>query len=724
MKGLLFLWVIATSVATPGTVNPIRIHSANNAQKGVLVPSTATTSKRSVCGNGIVERGEKCDDGNTLDNDTCTSDCQESLTFDWRPGLPGAKGHVLPPCANADLVAAGLTSGICAMQCTASLSGAQWVCKDGTGASFTVAQGSTSTTVADPWDVPVIQVEGSTDMPSILAANATAIQNAIAAPHTVIATAFDHGNNQASLPFRTQLAGSSKGIQVRSESGQARCIYSNATATPTSITVSSTVSPANTIGVGYSMHSCRKIGSGASSTYIARTNGAQSTTTAWPGDPDTALTSADFGQGMTGQIESVTIYTTNLSDAQILAIENAYNGLSDVATRQSTDALVNGRNTPAWASSSSGQFFPVGRGTARPSASGYLVEQGSGVSGSTTGWATDNLDASSWTSVGSPTVNTNVTSGPFSSWRRAAEADRIVDADGAAFVGKQATSNCGTTVSGYTISCFLKAGDTGSVTTKARLAITTDGSGSTTCDKTLTSSFTRFTCTAQVTGSPSFVKGQVLVGNAASDTGSILVAQCQCDNRDHAMSPTVASAGWSGSAAQGDDNLTTSTNELLTWSKAGHSQQIIFNPEWNSSDIVNAATAPTAALTVVGSGLQNFVRGAFPAGTAPTMTTGSSTFSTTTAATSPTILAGHTYAFRQHWRRFGSASNAKTFHEIFFDECTGSVSACYATTLIGSDYSGTTIAPPTTWSFLRIGNQGARDHAIDANVLRVSVWSD
>ena len=32
------------------------------------------------CGNGIVERGEECDDGNTIDNDGCSSNC----TFDFK----------------------------------------------------------------------------------------------------------------------------------------------------------------------------------------------------------------------------------------------------------------------------------------------------------------------------------------------------------------------------------------------------------------------------------------------------------------------------------------------------------------------------------------------------------------------------------------------------------------------------------------------------------------
>ncbi|WAS93433.1 DUF4215 domain-containing protein [Nannocystis punicea] len=37
--------------------------------------SIATTSSEPVCGNGQLEPGEQCDDGNTMDGDTCQADC-------------------------------------------------------------------------------------------------------------------------------------------------------------------------------------------------------------------------------------------------------------------------------------------------------------------------------------------------------------------------------------------------------------------------------------------------------------------------------------------------------------------------------------------------------------------------------------------------------------------------------------------------------------------------
>jgi cysteine-rich repeat protein len=46
-----------------------------NCVVGAAYVQTTVTCPRPVCGNGIVEPGEVCDDGNDVDTDSCHNDC-------------------------------------------------------------------------------------------------------------------------------------------------------------------------------------------------------------------------------------------------------------------------------------------------------------------------------------------------------------------------------------------------------------------------------------------------------------------------------------------------------------------------------------------------------------------------------------------------------------------------------------------------------------------------
>ncbi len=66
---------------------------------------TPTTSPDPVCGNGWLEEGEACDDGNTVDGDGCQSDCTPTHTR-----CPAADAPALPDGATCAVTQAG-TSG-------------------------------------------------------------------------------------------------------------------------------------------------------------------------------------------------------------------------------------------------------------------------------------------------------------------------------------------------------------------------------------------------------------------------------------------------------------------------------------------------------------------------------------------------------------------------------------------------------------------------------------
>ena len=49
-------------------------------------------NKATVCGNGIVEPGEQCDDGNNLNNDACNTQCEPTWCGDAIIQAPNGNG--------------------------------------------------------------------------------------------------------------------------------------------------------------------------------------------------------------------------------------------------------------------------------------------------------------------------------------------------------------------------------------------------------------------------------------------------------------------------------------------------------------------------------------------------------------------------------------------------------------------------------------------------------
>lgn len=556
--------------------------------------------------------------------------------------------------------------------------------------------------------------------PSIVAANNAALNNFEQSPHTVIYTGVAYITTNT-IPYVFVHGSSANGLHFRSESGT-RCIWRNSGAVPTEVNVLVST-PRVDAGTGF--YACRKAGTGASSVYTTWANGTTVTSSSWPNDPGaTSSTDMYFGRniGTTlfhgGQYESFTVYSVAKTDAELAAMQADWAGLNPTVS-QTSDDLVYARGGKIWVQNSVGQYMPVAPAIPGIDSLGLIMGEHSSVSGLGASWATDNLDASSWTAVGTPTTTTNVDSGPFSTWRAAAEGDRIVDDDAGNFEGYESVTNSGTTTEKYTVSCFLKQGDTGVTTTKARLILRQNGTTDLAiCDKTLTSTWTRYTCTG-TTSSPASVKGRVLVGNAASDTGSILSSQCQVNRDGWATSPLITDS------SVGVDDLTTTTAEVTPWSKTiGGAHEIVFTPEFSrATDLYDAedtyepvdVTDPTQAdHRVIMWHYQN------DKPSVGTRGSGGATTTTDTYATNDfNEVAGTRYAFKIRWRPAGSG---KVNHWIYFDACSGSVSTCTATTLIGSDTSGTKIMPTTDWGVMQIGCRYNNVLCLSGHIDRVRIW--
>ena len=69
--------VLHTIKGSPCGTNFFRVEGPGLPAGGVVTNLWSVLGKKaSICGNGVVEPGEQCDDGNTLDGDCCSSTCQ------------------------------------------------------------------------------------------------------------------------------------------------------------------------------------------------------------------------------------------------------------------------------------------------------------------------------------------------------------------------------------------------------------------------------------------------------------------------------------------------------------------------------------------------------------------------------------------------------------------------------------------------------------------------
>lgn len=424
--------------------------------------------------------------------------------------------------AGSTLPNVSMPSGLVAL-CSPNAGGTAWQCLAPDGGSFgTVTQG----TGADYQLTPFNGVYAASDVTSAKASSvvSTTLDALWKSDHTVVmawyATTATHSGYQHVFGFND----GTNYLYTRNDSGQYICEWNGLGGFKTP---GGAAQPLN----GWTVSACKRSGNNHYARIAGATGAAASGSTITT--DNAAATSYYFGDRwpgaglpLRGAMAWVAFYNTALSDTQLANIEKAFWGLpSGVSGSLASKTYCSDPDGGAVDC-----FFT---GSSIVTSNGLRTIKGASADNK---FAADNLSATGGTDVGTPTIEAAAAPGPFYNLNRTNECARLLDDDAAAFEGKQGAD--GYAGAGfYNASFYLQAGDAGTTTTKARLVIDVTGGGWAdagtrhTCDVTgLTTTTTRATCKTPEffvdAGSPT-VKASILVGNATTDTGSVMVCQRQ-----------------------------------------------------------------------------------------------------------------------------------------------------------------------------------------------------
>jgi hypothetical protein len=468
----------------------------------------------------------------------------------------------------------------------------------------------------------------------------------------------------------------------------------------------------------YGLASCRKTGSGAASSYYARSNGA-SATSAWAFDPaDPTTTSARFGRGASagnaarGVYNTITVYTEAKSDAWIADAEARTLGLVHDGITLSNSRTNNTAST--YFRDGDGYLIPSRFGSTRIDADGLHIE-----ATRANPWAADANNVGSWTDVGTPTITAGTASGPFSRANSAAEADTITDDDAGAKEGKR-SATFGTTNSAWTASCLMQPGTIASATVSIT---TTGGSGggecafadiADECAPDPLSGWYRCECTRTISGSPSAIYGNVLVGDDVTDVGTIIVSQCQGDSGSAPTPPRVSSTSVASSRVAVPDG------SADAWYIAdGGEVEIVWTPYRTAGDRISyllgggddTNTTDSLVLYLDAAGKINL--GTY----SPSTSTSAEELSFSASAV--TVTRGTQYVVRARW---SPDVDGLLCHEIWLDEC-ADASTCTATTVVALDVTQGDCGkyPPTPFGRFELGAKIDGTSTLDGQIARVTV---
>lgn len=644
---------------------------------------------------------------------------------------------VIPTCSAA-------TS--CVMQCTATDASGTWACVGPTGSSIGVTAGTSPISYSDPFGGYSLDTITAARCPKLTTASDIIGYLANDQPFTIVATATATSVGTTTNTIFEADSTVNHDIQMRNEgSGTTFNCRFGATNAALSAGASNLTGPRS----GWTMSSCRWDGTGAGGSGTVRVNGSQNsatgTYTTGSGTQNVWFGRNNSGSNSSGgQYQSLTVFSVRKTDAEMTALENAWRGINPDGT-DPIDYTGTGRTTyyngtriePFGRGSSTGVGTPVITTTG-----GIELEPNGGESSpANSGWVNTPSDLASATDIGTPTVNANVAVGPSSPWAVGfgnSSADELVDDDGAASEGKLGALTCADSYTEdrfYTMSCWIRSGTTGTVTDQVRLGIVSDGTGDADCTFTdLTSTFTRKSCSARITGPPTSVRGRVLVGDADADTGSVIIDSCQCEWKQHATEQKLDQYNY-------DPTLwRIPAAEVATWPDGtgadGMDMEVVFQIDHAHP---TGAQVGEALMLVDGDNLEASIAHSYliyfdlidPANSSyqlslatyhsdPTKCTLEA--DTDTESAMPYVLQADTwYVARFKYTPAGTPGGiARVNHYGYVDTC-ADPATCHATTLIVSDTTGTKCAPDGSFGEFYFGRRSSNIRYMDGRIARVTV---
>lgn len=562
----------------------------------------------------------------------------------------------------------------CVMQCRVS-TGPAWACFDNAGAAVSGVTQGTSTTYVDTFARGTLALNDVSDTTAPFIVS-SALRSLITGNYTVIGAGYGTTANGSGFEeWWAQYDGSHE-MQGYSSGGAWVCSDGNGSQAAT--TANSAARD------GWSVVACMR--SGTTITAIMQGDLANQGTKTQAAS--SAVTSGNFyfgrftstGTAMRGPLGWVNFYSVAKGGTWIQQKSWDWYGAKNIVTNQSNVPQLLGRE-------GDGGFVDM----FAPKA--IITDATLGQKSQKTFknyWAADPLAAATWTDVGTPTVTSNASSGPFSRWKNAAECDLIVDDDGSNFEGKRSASAAAAGNGWYNATCYLKAGTSGTTTTAARIRINTDGTvdaGSVTCDVTgLSSSAARYPtgngCFAWIDAATT-VTADVLVGNGTSTTGSITTCQCQLTPTLYPESPTV------DNGVKGNGWVQLDAGSWPSGPGLKGKVEVVFQHPWDSTPLVHLAghgitsfvldafsTVPQHVVTMEATGLSNLpdLIGLMYG----PLTNQENKFDVTGAGS--TVLSFTWYVMSMEWRPSGTGCVAK----FRFDRC-ADPATCHATTIIAQN---------------------------------------